>query len=163
MCSWGDTVPVLVKIPADLSSTGREKWRDCKIDACIAALVVALQVAGIDMRGSCCGHGKCEGDIHLQDGRALLILDRESADAYYRNKGPEKVGVMAKKQGEWQVGKPVWTSTVNDGDLCEIDIRTPSGHLVARVYGATVQGAQRRLRAVLPAIKSKEQTISRKR
>lgn len=86
VCESGDTTPVWVKIPADLSSTGAEKWRECKIDACIATLVEALQAAGVDMRGSCCGHGKCEGDIHLQDGRALLILSREDADRYYRDK-----------------------------------------------------------------------------
>jgi hypothetical protein len=95
MCESGNTIAVRVKIPADLSSTGQEKWRECKIDSCVASLVAALQAAGIDMRGSCCGHGKCEGDIHLQDGRALLILDRETADRYYKHRtlpraAPEK-------------------------------------------------------------------------
>lgn len=27
------------------------------------------------MRGSCCGHGKDFGDIHLQDGRVLVVTD----------------------------------------------------------------------------------------
>jgi len=43
------------------------------IDACIASLVRALQEAGINMRGSCCGHGKKDGWIELQDGRILVI------------------------------------------------------------------------------------------
>ena len=68
------------------------------------------------------------------------------------------------KRGDWQVGKPTWFVGADPKDqLWSIDVRTPSGHLVATVYGATVQGAQRRLRAVLSAVKSKEQTISRKR
>ncbi len=45
-----------------------------KIDGCIAPIVKALQRGGIDMRASCCGHGKGRGSIHLQDGRTLLIL-----------------------------------------------------------------------------------------
>ena len=77
-----DTVPVLVKIPADLSCTGEEKWKECPIDACIARLVWALQQAGVDMRSSCCGHGGSEGEITLQDGRMLLILDPETAAKY---------------------------------------------------------------------------------
>lgn len=64
---------VRVKIPADLSCTGKTKWKKAGIDACIAPIVKALQKAGIDMRGSCCGHGKQQGNIHLQDNRILLI------------------------------------------------------------------------------------------
>lgn len=79
MCKWGTTTLVRVKIPADLSCDGKEKWKDCGIDSCIAPIVAALQAAGIDMRGSCCGHGKREGEIELEDGRGLLIL---SANTY---------------------------------------------------------------------------------
>lgn len=75
MCEWGTSKNVRVKLPADLSGTGKQKWKDVPIDACIADLVKALQEGGIDMRGSCCGHGKDIGDIHLQDGRILLIAD----------------------------------------------------------------------------------------
>ena len=73
MCKWGDTVSVRVKIAADLSHTGEARWRDMGIDRCIAGLVRALQEAGIDMRGSCCGHGKGPGEIALQDGRTLHV------------------------------------------------------------------------------------------
>ena len=67
-------VLVKVKIPADLSSTGKVKWKRALIDGCIAPIVRALQKGGIDMRGSCCGHGKGFGDIHLQDNRMLIII-----------------------------------------------------------------------------------------
>ncbi|MBC8435259.1 hypothetical protein H8D91_02030 [archaeon] len=68
--------PVLVnvKIPADLSCDGKEKKKNAQVDACISSLVSALQKGGIDMRGSCCGHGEGLGEIHLQDGRMLLIV-----------------------------------------------------------------------------------------
>ena len=73
MCEHGDTVPVLVMVPSDLSHTGMER-RDMKqIDRCIADIVRALQDAGIDMRGSCCGHGKADGSILLEDGRELVV------------------------------------------------------------------------------------------
>jgi hypothetical protein len=74
MCSHRETVPVRVRIPADLSCTGKVRWKMAKIDACIAPIVEALQRAGIDMRASCCGHGRERGSIHLQDGRTILIL-----------------------------------------------------------------------------------------
>lgn len=78
MCEWGDTVSVLVKIPADLSSTGKMKLKRTQIDHCIAPIVDALEMGRIHMRGSCCGHGKAEGYIDLQDGRVLLIMrDRQ--------------------------------------------------------------------------------------
>lgn len=62
-----------VKIPADLSSTGEVRWKWQEIDSCIAGLVAALQALGVDMRASCCGHGKDPGNIHLADGRVLAI------------------------------------------------------------------------------------------
>ena len=83
MCNRGDTVPVYVRIPADLSHSGAVRWKETQIDRCIAPLVRALQVEGIHMRGSCCGHGKrrfrwwpwkkADGYIDLQDGRCLVI------------------------------------------------------------------------------------------
>jgi len=46
MCKWGTWIPVRVKVPADLSCTGKDAWREKNIDACIADLVGALQAAG---------------------------------------------------------------------------------------------------------------------
>jgi len=43
------------------------------IDYCIADIVAALNAAGITTLASCCGHGKQDGNIELQDGRALYI------------------------------------------------------------------------------------------
>lgn len=74
MCKHGTDTLVRVKVPADLSSTGEEKWREFGIDSCIAPIVKALQEGGIDMRGSCCGHGDATGRIDLADGRTLVIL-----------------------------------------------------------------------------------------
>jgi hypothetical protein len=71
---------VSVLIPADLSCTGKARWKSAKIDACIAPIVKALQRGGIDMRGSCCGHGKAIGEIHLQDGRVLIIMPFNAYD-----------------------------------------------------------------------------------
>lgn len=73
MCQWGTDTKVRVKVAAHLSSTGKEQWRDYGIDSCIAPLVKALQEGGIDMLGSCCGHGKANGRIDLADGRTLEI------------------------------------------------------------------------------------------
>ena len=73
MCDHWDTLPVRVKISADLSSTGREKWKDVQIDRCMAPLVDKLQKGGVDMLASCCCHGGPLGVIDLQDGRKLLV------------------------------------------------------------------------------------------
>jgi len=73
MCEIGNTRLIKVRIPSDLSCSGRAKWKRKKIDACIAPIVSALQTGGINMRGSCCGHGKRMGRIDLEDGRILLI------------------------------------------------------------------------------------------
>ena len=98
MCEYGTTKPVSVKIPADLSATGKSYWKRAQIDACIAPLVEALQDAGIDMRGSCCGHGKREGHIQLQDGRCLLILNPEQAEQYLAHISP------GSSIGDWLLG-----------------------------------------------------------
>jgi hypothetical protein len=47
------------------------------MDACIAPIVQALEAGGVFMRASCCGHGKTDGRIDLQDGRTLVIQRRE--------------------------------------------------------------------------------------
>ena len=73
MCSRDQTIPIRLKVPADLSHTGKAEWRVFPIDRCIADLVRALQLDGIDMRSSCCGHGAGPGEIVLQDSRVLTI------------------------------------------------------------------------------------------
>lgn len=75
MCEWGTSKNVMVWIAPDLSASGRAKWKSVGIDSCIADLVNMIQRGGVMMRGSCCGHGRGLGDIHLQDGRILLICN----------------------------------------------------------------------------------------
>jgi hypothetical protein len=86
MCD--QTAHLQLKIAADLNVTGQEEWKTVQIDGCIASLVAALQAGGIDMRGSCCGHGAREGFIHLNDGRALLLLSKDQALWYFANGSP---------------------------------------------------------------------------
>lgn len=90
----GKRKTVSAKIPADLSRCGKEIWKPCWIDACLAQLVKALQLAGVDMRGSCCGHGKTFGEIHLQDGRLLLVLRPEQAREYLTWQTPRRRWVL---------------------------------------------------------------------
>jgi len=78
VCKRGNTTLVKVKIPADLSHTGKIHWKRMPIDKCIAPIVKALQEGGIDMRGSCCGHNERNGYITLQDKRVLIIKKEES-------------------------------------------------------------------------------------
>ena len=96
MCE--ETVSVFVKIPADLSSTGKTKWKYTGIDKCLAPIVKALQQFGIDMRGSCCGHHKQVGDIHLQDGRVLIIADYSRYDRH-RAEINEILGKQEEEEG----------------------------------------------------------------
>lgn len=79
MCEYGDTVDVRVRVPADLCCIGMACWKKKPIDRCIAAIVQALQIGGIYMRSSCCGHGKGPGEIVLQDGRILSIYHEIAA------------------------------------------------------------------------------------
>ncbi len=73
MCNWGSSVEVEVMVPSDLSHTDEARLTVKKIDSCIAPIVRALQQAGINMRGSCCGHDKGPGEIVLEDGRLITI------------------------------------------------------------------------------------------
>ncbi|HEX6884182.1 MAG TPA: hypothetical protein VF530_12455 [Planctomycetota bacterium] len=78
-----ETAHLRLRIAACFEPTRGQEWRTLAIDGCIGSLVEALQAAGIDMLGSCCGHEKWEGYIHLADGRALLVLDQEQAEWYF--------------------------------------------------------------------------------
>ena len=50
------------------------------IDSCIADLVDALNHVDIWTRSSCCGHGKSDGIIDLEDGRQLVVKPRKRLD-----------------------------------------------------------------------------------
>jgi len=43
------------------------------IDYCIADIVAALNAANIKTVASCCGHGRMDGEITLEDGRKMII------------------------------------------------------------------------------------------
>lgn len=45
------------------------------IDYCIHHIVAALNAGGIRTKASCCGHGKKDGRIDLEDGRILIIVN----------------------------------------------------------------------------------------
>ncbi len=79
MCKWGNDILVKVKIPADLSHTGKAYWTKKGIDKCIAPIVKALVSAAIYTAGSCCGHGENNGYIALHDKRVLIIKDIEGS------------------------------------------------------------------------------------
>jgi hypothetical protein len=49
------------------------KGRRRDIDLCIADIVAALNAANIITVASCCGHGKMDGIISLEDGRELIV------------------------------------------------------------------------------------------
>ena len=70
---WGTSREIAVWVPPELSHTGAGRWKRVGVDACIADIVSALQVAGITTTGCCCGHGSGRGEIGLRDGRTLVI------------------------------------------------------------------------------------------
>lgn len=73
MCEWDTTTDLLVVVPAHLSYTGEDRVAVKPIDSCIAPIVLALNMAGIQTVASCCGHGRGPGFIALADGRELVI------------------------------------------------------------------------------------------
>lgn len=76
MCKWGDTVDLLVPVPAHLSHTGELYWKTAAVDACLAPVVQAFNNIGIFTAGCCCGHGKEFGSIILHDGRELKLISK---------------------------------------------------------------------------------------
>ena len=50
------------------------RGRRQEIDLCIADIVAALNAANIATEASCCGHGKHNGNIVLEDGRWIDII-----------------------------------------------------------------------------------------
>ena len=68
MCKWGTSKEVTLCKPTPIQ--GRTV---IKADACIAPLVQALSEYGVEMKASCCGHGKVEGRIDLADGQIIWL------------------------------------------------------------------------------------------
>jgi hypothetical protein len=73
MCRHDQKTNIRVNVPAEMSHDGSPYWTEKPIDACIAGIVSALNDAGILTASCCCGHGKRQGSILLQDGRELKV------------------------------------------------------------------------------------------
>ena len=71
MCEHGRTNEMML---------GGRWWR---IDVCIAPLVKALNQGGMVTVASCCGHGKMDGVISLQDGRELVIMSTKEREQHF--------------------------------------------------------------------------------
>lgn len=69
MCKWGTDKTVTIN------------GSDIAIDSCIAEIVDALNRGGVRTIGSCCGHGKGDGDVLLADGRRLVVTLKAPTDA----------------------------------------------------------------------------------
>lgn len=50
------------------------------IDWCIHHIVAALNAGNVTTVASCCGHKKMHGRIDLEDGRVLIVVDKNKAD-----------------------------------------------------------------------------------
>lgn len=68
-----ETITCRVRITADLSHTGEERWGDKPVDMCLAPIVNALNGIGCFTNACCCGHGKATGSIHLHDGIVIAV------------------------------------------------------------------------------------------
>jgi len=121
MCTWGTDVPVQVTVPAKFSYTGKDRLATKPIDACIAPIVKALNVAGIRTDGSCCGHGKADGWIALHDGRQLIVRANDRRSCIPNDEGevttPSGEGISPFPEPEW------------------CDLRVASGHRCALTKG----------------------------
>lgn len=63
----------LLPIPATHSASGIEEWKLKGVDYCLKAKVDEFNSTGQLTLTCCCGHGKVEGEILLQDGRRYPI------------------------------------------------------------------------------------------
>lgn len=71
MCEHGTTVPMPIH--------GRVQ----DIDSCLVPIVAALNAGGVPTVACCCGHGKINPSIILDDDRWLVIMPRAEAEAYF--------------------------------------------------------------------------------
>lgn len=55
------------------------------IDRCIHQIVAALNAGGVMTVACCCGHSKMPGRVDLEDGRVLVVVDREYADRFVKS------------------------------------------------------------------------------
>lgn len=105
MCERGNTVPIHVRVGADLSPTGKARYRAYGIDKCISGIVKALVDAGFHTRGSCCGHGVETGFISFDDQPFMLII-AGYPDETFGSKGWRPKPVRLVKTDQKTMSKP---------------------------------------------------------
>ena len=67
------------------------KGRRQGIDICVSDLVAVLNAGNIPTVWSCCGHGKMNAVIGLEDGRHLVVMSKNEIDKFF-NALPEAEG-----------------------------------------------------------------------
>lgn len=67
MCNCGSFGEYRKQVPMPINR------RVCHIDSCISDIVAALNAANLTTVASCCGHGKFDAVISLDDGREINI------------------------------------------------------------------------------------------
>lgn len=77
MCQYGQTKLCRVFINPQDSYTGKGRWTEKLIDACLVNQINQLNASGQLTRSCCCGHGKTEGTIILQDGSRISIPKKD--------------------------------------------------------------------------------------
>ncbi|MEW8049266.1 MAG: hypothetical protein AB2809_02720 [Candidatus Thiodiazotropha sp.] len=76
MCEWG-----IEASQVKLAKPRPDGRTHAPVDPCIADIVQALNDAGLQTLASCCGHGKVNGRISLEDGRDLVLMSFDEAQA----------------------------------------------------------------------------------
>lgn len=61
--------------PYDCTTYMNSKHEVIEVDYCISHIVAALNAANITTIASCCGHGKQDGNILLEDGNELVLRE----------------------------------------------------------------------------------------
>ena len=75
MCDWPNREDAMTVI--ERRADGKPSvW----CDPCIAPLVRALNTNGLRTAASCCGHGKQPPTVILDDGRWVVLIEREHVD-----------------------------------------------------------------------------------
>ena len=78
MCKWGTDTKVKL-CETRYNSVGKP-YDVVFVDKCISGIIQALNDAGIMTIASCCGHGKIDGSIILEDGRELVVREDINAE-----------------------------------------------------------------------------------
>ena len=54
------------------------------IDKCIHRIVACLNAGGVRTVACCCGHKDQHGRIDLEDGRVLVVMNKEESDKHWQ-------------------------------------------------------------------------------